>query len=269
MAIIKSPVEMIGSIQGFSFYKLIGSERVIARTKGGASRQKIRNSPNFATVRLHQSEWAGSVKMSRTLCLAMHPVKHLADFNVPAYLNGFSKKLQALDTENPTGARKIELSRYKYLLDDFQLDRIHTFAGILRVSPSWEIIRETMEAQVNIPYINTDIHLVNPMNLPYFRIIAVLGLAADMFVDPETRQYTSAREFINGGSTVARSEWYSTNRVIEAQEMTLKFNDPNYSSPDDDISLLLSIGVEFGKAGFDNQPVEVRHAGGAKILGVR
>ena len=37
----------------------------------------------------------------------------------------------------------------------------------------------------------------------------------------------------------------------------------------DDISMILSIGVEFGKPGFDNQPVEVKRAGCAKVLGVK
>ena len=142
------------------------------------------------------------------LVSALAHVKQLADFNIPAYLNGFSKKLQALDTENPIGARRIKLSGYKYLLDDFQLDRIHTFASILRVTPSWEIDREALEARVQIPYINTDIHLVNPTNLPYFRIITTLGLVADMFVDPKTGRYTSTQEEANGSSTVVCTVWY-------------------------------------------------------------
>jgi hypothetical protein len=33
--------------------------------------------------------------------------------------------------------------------------------------------------------------------------------------------------------------------------------------------MIVSIGVEFGKPGFDNQPVEVKRAGCAKVLGVK
>jgi hypothetical protein len=61
----------------------------------------------------------------------------------------------------------------------------------------------------------------------------------------------------------------ATNRVIEAQELSMKLKDEMFQSPGDDISMVLSIGVEFGKAGFDNQPVEVKRAGCAKVLGVR
>jgi len=269
MAIIKSPIEMIGSIQGYSFYKQLGSDKVIARTKGGASKQKIKKSPNFATLRLHQTEWAGSVKMSRNICRAIFHVKQLADFNVSAYLNGFSKKLQALDVENPIGSRSIRLSAYKYLLDDFQLDRIHTFASILRISPAWEILKDAAEAHVQIPYINTDTQLVNPTNLPYFRIITTLGLVADMFMNPETGRYIFNNEDVNGTCIVSSTEWYSTNRIIEPQELIMKINNETFETSGDDLSWILSIGVEFGKPGYDNQPVEVKRAGCAKILGVR
>lgn len=149
MAIIKPPFEIVGSIRGMSFYKQYGSDKVIMRTKGGASKQKIKNSPKFAKLRLHQTEWGGCVKMSRSICCAMWHVIPLADFNVSAYMNGFAKKLQALDTEKPIGERRPMLSANKYLLDGFQLNRIHSFASILRVAPFWEIKRETMRITVS------------------------------------------------------------------------------------------------------------------------
>ncbi len=57
MAIIKPPFEIVGSIRGVSFYKQYGSDKVIMRTKGGATKQKIKTSPKFANLRLHQTEW--------------------------------------------------------------------------------------------------------------------------------------------------------------------------------------------------------------------
>jgi len=269
MAIIKPPFEIVGSIRGMSFYKQYGSDKVIMRTKGGATKQKIKNSPKFAKLRLHQTEWGGCVKMSRAICCALWRVIPLADFNVSAYLNGFSKKLQALDTEMPVGERRILLSKNKYLLDGFQLNRIHTFASILRVAPFWEIKRETLEARVEIPYINTDIHLVNPNNLPYFRIIACLGFVSDMHQIENGKEYVPNNINLDSFTFEQHTEWYSTNRQIPAQELIIKYEDQYVSDLTDDISMILSIGVEFGKPGFDNQPVEVKRAGCAKVLGVK
>ena len=269
MAIIKSPFEIVGSIRGVSFYKQYGSDKVIMRTKGGASKQKIKNSPKFANLRLHQTEWSGCVKMSRSICSTMYHVIHLADFNVSAAMNGFSKKLQALDTEMPVGERRFILSANKYLLDGFQLNRIHTFASILRIAPFWEIKRETLEARVEIPYINTELHLVNPNNYPYFRIITSLGIVSDMHQVELRKEYLANNFLLDSFVDVKRTEWYSSNRLIAAQELLLKYDEEDFANMTDDVSLVLCIGVEFGKVSYDNQPVEVKRAGCAMVLGVR
>jgi hypothetical protein len=269
MAIIKSAFEIEGSIRGVSFYKRNGSDKIIMRTKGGASKQKIRNSPKFEKLRQQQTEWAGCVIMSRSICTALYDVIRLADYNISAGMNGFAKRLQGLDKDNPAGKRRIQLSAYKYLLEGFQLNKTHTFAGILQVIPTWTIHRETPEAYVEIPYINTDIHLVNPYNFPWFRIITCLGFVSDMHRDTETKEYLINNELVNGIEFVERTVWYSGNSVIEAQKLILKPDINQIANLTDDVSLVLSIGVEFGKAGLDDMPVEVKHAGGAMILGVR
>lgn len=269
MSVIKPPFEMTGSIKGFTFYKQLGSDKVIMRTKGGPSQNKISNSPKFEKLRLHQAEWAGCVKMSKAITSAMYHVKQLGDFNVFSNLNGFSKKLQELDKVNPLGMRSIELSKYQYLLDEFQLNRVHSFASIFRITPTWEIKRETMEARVEIPYLNTATQLVNPMNYPLFRIITSLGIVSDVFMDPETNQYTTHNMEINKAVLPVRTGWYSTNSIIEAQELILQFPLPHYQPEGEDHSLVLCIGIEFAKPGFDGLPLAIKHAGCAKVLGVR
>lgn len=269
MAIIKPPFEMTGSISGISFYKRYGSDKVYMRTKGGAKKFTILNSPKFKKLRVHFPEWAACIKMSRVLCGTMDSVIHLADFNVSATMNGLSKKMMAPDKDHPIGQRTIQLSACRYMLDDFQLNKIHTFASILHVTPSWEIKRETMEATVKIPYINTAIHLVNPFNYPFFRIITILGIASDMVFEEETKKYTPTLTKKNGCIDVQRTGWYSTNRVIEPQELNPNFVKLSNLSERTDISLVLSIGVEFGKPDQDGQPLQVKRAGGARVLGVR
>jgi hypothetical protein len=269
MAIIKPLFEMTGSVAGFSFYKRYGSDKLIMRTKGGAKKFTIRKSPKFKKLRAHFPEWAASVKMSRVLCSTMYSVKHLADFNVSATMNGLSKKMMAPDTVHPIGQRSILLSECRYMLDDFQLNKVHTFASILRVTPSWEIKRETMEAKVNIPYINTNLHLANPYNYPFFRIITILGIASDMVFDVENNKYAPTAEEMNSCADIQCTDWYSTNRVIESQELILQFEEYYYMPGRNDFSLILSIGVEFGKPDTNGQPLPVKHAGGARVLGVR
>ena len=59
MAIVKGTVVMTGGFGNASFYTRRGSDKVIVRTKGGPSKQKIKTSPRFESVRLQQKEWKG------------------------------------------------------------------------------------------------------------------------------------------------------------------------------------------------------------------
>ncbi len=65
------------------------------------------------------------------------------------------------------------------------------------------------------------------------------------------------------------SQWYSTETIIDEQQIGVSIYEELQSKLTDDVSLILGVGVEFGKVGFDGNPVEVKYAGCAKVLGVR
>ena len=51
MAIIKGAFQMTGSIRGVSFYTRRGSDKVIMRTKGGVSKEKMAKAPQYESLR--------------------------------------------------------------------------------------------------------------------------------------------------------------------------------------------------------------------------
>ena len=58
MAIVKGFMQITGSIQGVSFYTRRGSDKVIMRTKGGATKDQIAHSPKFEKMRMQQKEFS-------------------------------------------------------------------------------------------------------------------------------------------------------------------------------------------------------------------
>ena len=64
MAIIKGAIQMNGGIKGVSFYSLRGSDKVFMRTKGGATKDQIANSPKFEALRKQQKEFSGCAKFA-------------------------------------------------------------------------------------------------------------------------------------------------------------------------------------------------------------
>lgn len=268
MAIVKGPIVMTGSISNISFYTRRGSDKVIARSKGGASKEKIMHSPKFEGFRLQQNEWKGCTGFASMLRYAFGGLHRLADYNLTPVLNGFAKNIQKTDAESETGKRAISLSNYRYTLDGFNFNRIYPFNTVLRVGVMAEIQRETLTAIVKLPRINTEIDVHNVQRLPYFRLIVALGAISDMRFDEEVKCYEPIVPAMHGVSEVVTGEWFPSENVLEEQTIEVCLGDEMKSFMTNEVSLVLSMAIEFGKLGFTGQPQEVKYAGCGKVLKV-
>ena len=268
MAIIKGAIQMTGSIKGVSFYTVRGSDRVIMRTKGGATKSQMATSPKFGGVRRQQKEWGACAKFGSITRYAFGGLHRLADYNLTPVLNGMGKNLMKLDTESETGSRSLQLSAYRQALEGFSFNRNNTLNSVLRVYPVSQIDRETLSATINLPRINAEIDLLNFRNLPYFRIIAVLGSVSDLVFDAVKDTYAEVVRNLHGTSTVVTGEWHSTQSIIEEQKITLMMPESQRQYLSEEVTLVLSLAVEFGNVGFTGQPQEVKYAGCGKVIKV-
>jgi len=267
MAIVKGFLQMTGSIKGVSFYTTVGSDKVIMRTKGGASKNRIAKGAEFEKLRKHQTEWGACVLFARAVRGATGELYRLADYNLSPVWTGMGKSLIKLDAGGVLGQRPVRLSTYKQALDGFSFNRNYPFNSILRISPTFEIDRETLQATVTFPRINTDMDLVNIQRLPYFRLIVSLGSVSDILFAPTAlTNYQAANYDLQGLSVSNTGAWHSTNDRLPEQAMTVQFEERSRALLTNDITLLLSIGVEFGNVGFGGEIVEVKRAGCGKIL---
>jgi len=107
MARITNGIQFEGSIGNISAYKQKGSDKVILRTKGGASKLKISTSPRFAIVRRYNSEWGACSKMGMAIRHATIGLRHLSDYNISSPLNAIIKAIQKIDTNGILGERGI------------------------------------------------------------------------------------------------------------------------------------------------------------------
>jgi len=270
MAIVKGFLQMTGSIKGVSFYTTAGSDKVIMRTKGGASKNRIAKGAEFEKLRKHQSEWAGCVLFARAVRGAVGALYRLADFNLSPVWTGMGKNLIKLDVSGEVGQRTLRLSTYKQALESFSFNRNYPFSSILRVSPTCEIDRDALEATVTFPRINTEMDLVNIQRLPYFRLIVSLGTVSDIeYKRTLFNNYEATNSDLQGLSISNTGPWHSTINILPEQVMNVQFDEQFKALLTDDVTLLLSIGVEFGNVGFGGEIVEVKRAGCGKVLAVR
>ncbi|MEI7677387.1 MAG: hypothetical protein WCJ03_11450 [Bacteroidales bacterium] len=268
MAIVKGPIVMTGGFGNASFYTRRGSDKVIARTKGGASKEKIKSSPKFEGLRLQQKEWKGCTAFASVLRYAFGGLHRLADYNLTPVLNGFAKNLQKTDVVNPVGKRSVCLSALRYTLENFNFNRTYPFTSVLRVMVQSAINRETGSATVNVPRINTETDVLNVQRLPYFRLIVVLGVVADLVYDEAASEFRALVPDVNGISEVFTGNWLPAENLLEEQTISVQLDDYSLQHLTDDCTLVLSMAIEFGKVGFTGAPQEVKYAGSGRVLRV-
>lgn len=268
MAIVKGPIVMTGSISNVSFYTRRGSDKVIARSKGGASKEKIKNSPKFEGFRKQQIEWKGCTAFASSLRYTFGGLHRLADYNLTPVLNGFAKNVQKTDTESESGKRNILFSSYRYTLDGFNFNRNYPFNTVVRVGVMGEINRENLTATVRIPRINTEIDVQNVQRLPYFRLIVALGAISDMHFDNAIGGYEPTVPMLHGVSVAVTGEWVPSENILAEQLINISLGDELLPYLTDGVSLVLSMAIEFGKVGFTGATQEVKYAGCGKVLKV-
>ena len=268
MAIVKGPIQLSGSLSNITFYTRRGSDQVIARTKGGASGDKIKRLPQYEGMRLQQKEWSGVTKLASAIRYTFGGLHRLADYNLTSVLNGLANKMQKADTTTDKGKRPVRLSQFRQALDGFNFNRNYPINTVLKVSTNFELNRETLSASVTVPRINTAIDLQNIQRLPYFRISVALGVVSDMIYDEKLMDYLPTVPGLHGAAETSNSSWFSANSIVDSQTIAVQLSDRQIDMLTDDVSVVLSLAVEFGMVGFNLEPVEVKYAGCGKVLKV-
>ena len=268
MAIVKGPLVLTGGFGNASFYTRRGSDKVIARTKGGASKEKIKTSPKFEGFRLQQNEWKGCAAFASVLRYAFGGLHRLADYNLTPVLNGFAKNLQKTDQVNAIGKRSICFSDLRYTLENFNFNRTYPFNTVLRVMVQGAINRETATATVQVPRIITKTDMLNVQRLPYFRLIVALGVVSDVVYNEIASEYRAVISDLHGISETVTGSWLPAENLLEEQTITVQLDNNIPQQLTTNCTLVLSMAIEFGKVGFTGVPQEVKYAGSGRVLRV-
>jgi hypothetical protein len=267
MARVNGLNKITGKLANASFYTIQGGDQVYVRSKGGPKKRAIKTKPQFEKLRRNNSEWKACAKMGGCIRYAYFDMKHLEDYPVIGSLNAITKKIQQMDEEGEHGKRSILLSKHKDLLGGFSLSRKQVLESVLRVPIDASLDRESMTARVMLPPIDTRMYLFNFRNLPFFRLFFQLGGVSDWKYDEENKWYDAVSEIYWKGESSFCTEWMSTSGTTESIEYNLKYNQ-DIPPINENVTLLLTMGLEFGKQGTDGKPEGVKYAGCGKILRV-
>lgn len=267
-------MQLTGSMANVSMYTLQGHDQVIIRTKGGPNKYQIKTKPQFEKVRRNNSEWKGCTRMGSQIRGSFRVMNSLEDYPVSGALNAICKQIQKMDTESEHGKRDISLSKHKEMLLGFSFSQKQVLESVLRVPIESTIDRASGKAQITIPAVSTDLYLYNFQKLPYYRIKACLSGVCDMHIDEYGKEYEHAPyNYCHKEKGVFESEWLPASGIQAAMQLELKYplEEANTTADGlltDDTTLILTLGVEFGKISYGNITEPVKYAGTGKIIRV-
>ena len=247
---------------GFSIFKRRDSEKLVIRSKGGASKNKILNDKSFERTRLQMSEFGVCSSAAKMVRAAMLTVKDLSNISVHGQLVKIISRIREMDSNIP-GQRSIIFSKGKHLLEGFSLNRQVTFDTVITTPVTFSIDRSTHTAVLQLPPLTPGMNFNSSWTYPFYRIRINFGILRD-FVYEEGVGYKTVTQDTKEYTATLDTEWFETKNKQIGQEVGLHIENPVF---DESCHLLLSIGIEFGTM-IDGKIKAIKHAGCGKILGL-
>ena len=195
-------------IGNLSAYRMRGVDKIVVRRKGGASKKRIKNDPEFENTRRNNTEFSGRALGVRYMMRALLPLKSVGDYNIAGPINKLMKHVQDRDEVNELGKRSVQLSMHGSLLEGFSLNCYSIFENVVKAPLTYSVSRETLTAKVEIPELVPGVNFSPSQKYPLFSVMAVLGVVPDSFACQAGQIVVTCRRV---GGTVA--VWYPRRRL--------------------------------------------------------
>lgn len=250
----------------YSYYKMYGVDRTIKRRKGGASKDKIKNDPHFEQTRRINAEFGGRSRASSYIMHTVWPMKPLADYNIAGSLNALLKPVQEMDKTSKNGQRSIELSHWPPVLAGYSLNRLVHFDGIVRNHLEWTLDKANRKASIQIPQLTTGINFHPSPYYPLFSLLVTFGVVPDLYYQPIGNYAPHDERYNELGAQLVVGDWFPCTEGAPPVTFTLEFP---HEIPDSFHSMVLAIGIRYGRLQYAQQVEQAPRAGAAKILAVK
>jgi hypothetical protein len=256
-------IQFTGSLSNLSAYKMRGHDRIILRTKGGASKKHIEKNPKFEKTRNLNNEWKAVCMASLAIRQGLNSLKTLADYNVSGPLNALVKKIQVTDTVNPKGKRSIRFSQQPDALSSFHFNRQTIFDSIICQPLDVSIDKTSAVVDVRIPPLQPLVNFFPNPRYAYYRIILDCTGLSDFAC------------FENGDEYHNLSYQYPTYIAIETEWAIAKVSQPSASiqllpktpfNTGPNMIFVFGAGIQYGMPGADGTIQPVPFAGAARIM---
>jgi hypothetical protein len=268
MPFLEGPFAFTGKLDMLSAYRMRGVDKIVVRRKGGPSAEKVKTSPSFKNTRRTMSEFGGCSRHGSYVRMAMHQLRRLSDYNFGSDINSIMRQVQLRDGTSEWGRRAITLSEHTRLLEGFSTTyKAPSFDSIVRTPVYYTMDRANRSARIEIPELMRDINYFPQNNHAMFRLTVTLGIVPDVAFDVAAKEYLPPTWYDPSYYSIDVSTGW--NPSLEGMGSTVLALAMDVLPPDNQWTLMLSIGIEYGAFREGGKIDEVKRFGAAKILALR
>ncbi len=264
MAILHPDFALTGTLGHITAYRVPNVNGVVVRRKGGVSAERIKKDKSYENTRRINSEFKGRAAFARSVMNAIQPLKALADYNIAGQLNALGATIQKLDKTSEWGKRNICATMKPRLLEGIILNKGTTLQSMVRYPFIHTLSKKDGTATVKVPALTPQENFFP--NGPYsmYRIIAVLGVAPDLF-SKDGSYVPSQNSYKILTPKLITTSWFGTIKGSPEIDLALSLSG---SLPDENFSLVLGVGLAFGVPEDEDTIVQAKRGGAAQILEV-
>lgn len=166
-------IKIEGTVEDLTFYKKDGKNLV--RKKGGISKERIMNDPNFVRTRENGAEFSHSGSMGKVLKLAIGTMVFKAkDSKLSSRLLQVMSKIKNLDTTSVRGERKVSIgittTEGKQLLKGFDFNAYAPFASVFYAP----FTLDTANGSITVPDLTPIEQIQYPQGATHFSMQAAV-----------------------------------------------------------------------------------------------
>lgn len=262
MAKVKLNLFNTRGLQDHSVYQMTGCKHLIIRKKGGASKNIIKESPNFATVRMNNEEFTAASKASARLKQAMFPIKHLTKVSASGQITAFCLRILKMDQTNNMGERSVLFSHYPGILTGFNVNKEIAFDSIFNNQVSCILNRKEGSVIISIPNLIPNMNLTIPWDYPLYRLIMSIGIVPNII--KQNNIYDAQSPEIKYFPESIITNWQNSKQMRNEESFVLQ--SPPGTLIDPSCSLIVSVGIEMGVFISETMMKAIPGIGAAKIL---
>jgi hypothetical protein len=263
MASLEKDFSFTGRLGKITAYRMRGHDKVIVRSRGGASKHQIQTAAAFARTRSLNQEWKGVTQVAEQIRSSLYALRPLADFNTSGPVNGLVKKIQSADETNPPGRRAILLSRYRDVLGSFSFNRKTFFDSVIRQPLPVSLDASSGTVVFELPALQPSMNFFPNSRYIYYRLILAAGAVSDHTVNGKTGEYEPVNARIPGYKAFY-SDWVLLSLPQPAANQQIVPS--NGVLPGPDMILSCGAGIQYGMPAADGSIQPVPYAGAARIL---